>query len=165
MEQTSVREKLAAFNDLVVAGVEIISGQIFTSKPTKRFPTRDVSISRVAGELLLDAGVVNSVDQGILVFHERIGRDKPALRRTLARIDRAMGRLPKVKRTAPQRAFTQALKGGLVVRDRATGRIKGLNKQGKALLKKVRTDDRKKRLKKIQLTQRTAIKKLKGIGG
>jgi len=162
-----IREGLAAFNDFVVAGAEIIGGQIGSQKrvTTGRFAgSRDVSISREAGELLFDLGVVGSVDQGIVVFHERVGRDKPALRRALARLDRRAGRLPPSKRTPAQRAYTQAIKGGLVVRDRQTGRLKGLNQRGKAALTKVRRQAQIKREKKRKASQGTAIKKLRGFG-
>jgi len=164
-ERTSVRERLAAFNDLVVAGAEILAGQLSSSKPSKRFPLRDVSISRVAGELLFDAGVVTSVDQGILVFHERIGRDKPALRRTLARIDRGMGRLPKTKRTTAQRAYTEAVKAGLVVRDRKTRRIVRLSPQGKRAVDKAKRAGILAAQKRRRAKQKTARAKLQGIGG
>ncbi len=162
---SSVREKISAFNDLVVAGAEIIAGQIISRPGTKRFPERDVSISRVAGELLFDAGVVTSVDQGILVFHERIGRDKPALRRTLARIDRRMGRLPKTKRTTGQRAYTEAIRAGLVVRDRKTKRIVRLNPQGRRAVNKAKRGAILVQQKRRRQAQKTARAKLQGIGG
>jgi len=161
----SVREGIAAFNDLVAAGVEIVFGQISSSKPTARFPERDVSISRVAGELLVDIGAANSVDQGILIFHERIGRDKPALRRTLARIDRRMGRLPKTTRTAGQRAYSAAVAGGLVVRDRKTGRIKALTPEGRRLVRNAGRKATVARDARQKARQGTALAKLKGIGG
>jgi len=156
----AVREGLAAFNDFVVAGAEILAGQIGGQREIRG----DKAISRQAGELLVELGVANSVDEGILIFHERIGRANPSLRRTLARLDRAMGRVPKVKRSTAQRAYTEAVKGGLVVRDRETRRIKRLTPQGKALLNKAKRGDRQRLEAKRKKRQGTAVKKLRGFG-
>jgi len=161
-----IREGLKAFGDLVVAGAEIIAGQISRTSERQTFrgrDTRDVSISREAGELLFDLGVVGSIDAGILVFHERIGRDKPALRRTLARIDRAAGRLPKVKRTKAQKAYTEAIKGGLVVRSKETGRILRLTPKGKQAVRKASFNEAKRKQRLRQQRQRSALAKLQGF--
>ncbi len=157
----AVREGLAAFNDFVVAGAEILAGQIGGQTELRG----DKSISRQAGELLVEVGVAANVDEGIIIFHERIGRANPALRRTLARIDRRAGRLPKVKRSPAQRAMAQAVRAGLVVRNKKTGRISRLNDRGRREVSRVKRIEDKKRRDRVKRLQGTALKKLRGIGG
>ena len=74
---------LRAFDDLVGAGIELIQAQFGAAGLEP--------ISRTAGRLLLEQGAVRSVDDGIVVFHERITRDKPSLRRLFRRIDTKAG--------------------------------------------------------------------------
>lgn len=144
-----------AFDELVNAASELFRGQTGGLE----------SISHQAGRLLFETGVVRSVDDGILVFHERLGRDKPSLRRVLAATDRAAGRLPKSSRTSAQKAYTEAVKAGLVVRDKKTGRIVRLNPRGKALVRAVTRAAILKRQERRNRRQKTALAKLQGIGG
>ncbi len=159
-----IREGLAAFNDFVVAGFEIVNAQL-GGRASARFPVVTPSISQQAGQLLAELGVVDSVDAGIVIFHERIGRDKPALRRTLARLDRRAGRLPKTTRSPAQRAMAQAVRAGLVVRNKKTGRITKLNDKGRKEVSRVKKLEDKKRRDRVKRLQGTALKKLRGIGG
>jgi len=154
---TNVGATLAAFGDLANAAGDIFRGQVFQDGLEP--------ISNEAGRLLFDAGLVRSVDDGIVVFHERIGRNKPALRRVLAAADRASGRLSKTSRSQPQRAYAQAVKAGLVVRDKKTGRIVRLTPAGKREVRRVTRKAVLARQAKTNKRQKTALAKLKGIGG
>jgi len=105
---------LRDFAGLVTAAEELVSAQL----PALRFTTRRGArgqeplkgISKTAGELLFAAGVVNSVDEGIAVFHREVGKDKPALRRIFNKVDRKAGRLP------PLSGQAQLVSKGLVRR-------------------------------------------------
>ena len=155
-ERQRVIDGIRLVEDLVNAGREIVAGQLGIGGLS--------NISTDAGRLLVEVGAAGTLDDGIVLFHERVGRDKPGLRRTLARLDRRAGRLPKVKRSPAQRAHTQAVKAGLVVRDRATGRLKGLSKKGKAMVARVNRAARLKREGKQKKRQGEALKKLRGFG-
>jgi len=151
-----VGKALLDFGNLVVAGGEIIAGQLGTDGLDP--------ISTDAGRLLFEAGVVASVDDGIVLFHERITRNKPSLRRVLRAVDRKAGRLKKVKRSPAQRAMDQALRAGEVTRNEL-GRITGLTTRGRAAVKRAKRLATVKSDAKKRARQKTALSKLKGIGG
>ncbi len=147
---------LRAFDDLVGAGIELIQAQFGAAGLEP--------ISRTAGRLLLEQGAVRSVDDGIVVFHERITRDKPSLRRLFRRIDTKAGRRGRRKPLSPaQRAVHLALRAGQV--KRVNGKIAGLTPKARRevnRLKRVRQESINKRLKK---QQSTALARMQGIGG
>ena len=147
---------LRAFDDYVGAGIEIINAQLGTGGLEP--------ISRTAGRLLFEQGVVGSVDDGIVVFHERITRDKPSLRRFFRRVDTKAGRLARRKPLSPaQRAVVQALRAGEV--KRLDGKLAGLTPKAARevnRLKRVRQAKINERRKKLQST---ALARMQGIGG
>lgn len=143
--------------DILAAGAELFQGQFGLNGLE--------SISTEAGRGLRDAGVVTTVDEGIVLFHEHIGRNKPSLRRVLFRLDRRAGRLPKAKRSPTQKAMAQAVKAGLVVRDKKTGKILRLSPRGRREVDRVKRKEDRKRRDRVIRQQATALKKLKGIGG
>jgi len=156
-----VRQNLEDFGALVGAAIELFRGQTPALVPTA---LRLEGISHDAGRLLFDAGVVTSVDEGIVVFHERITRDKPSLRKLLLASDRRVGRLARVKTSRAQRAARLALKAGLVTRSK-NGQIKAFSRQAKLLIKRAKRKEQIAREKKKRARQKTALAKLKGIGG
>jgi len=95
---TAIIDAIRAFRQLATTAEELVSAQA----PALRFTTRRgirgqeplKGISKTAGELLFEAGAVNSVDEGIALFHKEVARDKPALRRIFNKVDRKAGRLP-----------------------------------------------------------------------
>ena len=148
------------FDDLVRATVELVRSQIPQAIPPER---RLEGISVQAGRLLQEAGLVSSVDEGIVVFHDRITRDKPGLRAILRKSDRRAGRLTRVKRTLAQRTVTEAFKAGMVLRSR-DGRIKGLTSAAIRLVRKAKAKQRAQALKALRKRQATARKRLtKGL--
>jgi len=99
-------------------------------------------ISRQAGQMLLDHGVVPSLDEGIALFHVHITRGKPGLRRTLRKVDAKAGRLHYWARHLPKRngaarAVATAVAAGEVVR-RKNGQIAGLSPRAKRIVAGVR---------------------------
>jgi len=112
---------MVRFGQLVFAAREIADAQI-------RVPggRRLESISQSAGVLLFEGGAVNSIDDGIVLFHERVGRDKPALRKLLRDLDVREGRIPRLKMSKRQRIVVEAVKAGAVSRAK-DGRIKRLS--------------------------------------
>lgn len=150
----NVRSALDDMAALANAASEIVRGQLGIGGL--------IPISTEAGQLLFSAGVVASVDDGVVLFHERIGRDKPGLRRFLRIADIQAGRIKKTRRTAGQRAMDLALKAGEV--RRVKGKIKGLTAKGKRAVnaaKRKETLRKQAILKKRQLTARA---KLAGLG-
>ena len=154
------RSLLMRFTDFADVAIELIKAQLAFGLPQS---VRLEPISTAAGRLLFEAGVVATLDEGVVVFHERISRDKPALRRELRASDRRAGRLKKVRTTRAQRAARQALKAGLVTRQK-NGRIKAFTPQARALIKKAKRKEQAARDKKKRALQATALAKLKGIG-
>lgn len=147
---------LRAFDDIVNAGIEIVKAQLGTGGLEP--------ISRTAGRLLVEQGVVGSVDQGIVVFHERISRDKPGLRRLFRRLDTKAGRIKKRKPLSPaQRAVHQAMRAGEV--RRVDGKITGLSPKAKTLLRQIKQKEQARRNVTRKKKQSTALAKLQGIGG
>ena len=147
---------LRALDDLVQAGIDIVKAQLGKDGLEP--------ISSTAGRLLVDQGVVRSVDDGIVVFHERISRDKPGLRRLFRRLDTAAGRLPRPKpRTRAQRAVVAAMRAGEV--QRKNGKITGLSPKARTELARIKREDTEARNEKRKRLQSTALAKLQGIGG
>lgn len=98
----------ALTGDLVPAGLEILAGQLGVGGIE--------NISTTAGRLLLDEGVVGTLDQGIVLFHEALAKGRPNLGRILRQLDRRAGRLPRTRLNA--RALL--VKSGLAKRAKAT---------------------------------------------
>jgi len=146
-----VGKALFQFGELAFAAREIADAQI--AVPRGR---RLESISRSAGVLLFQAGVVPSVDDGIVLFHERVGRDKPALRKLLRDLDVREGRIRRPKMTAGQRIVVEAVKAGAVTRDKA-GRIKKL---GPAALRALR-ENRKREVREEAAKRQKRLKAFK----
>jgi len=149
-----INDALFAVSSLVVAGAEIVSGQLGLGGLEP--------ISTEAGRLLLEAGVVGSLDDGILLFHERIGRTKPSLRAVLRKVDERAGRRTKPKRSPAQKAMDTALKAGEV--RRANGKIVGLTARGKKAVRAAKRADVLKKQTKRTKSQITARAKLSGLG-
>lgn len=111
------------FQELIIAGTELVRAQFLG--PLDRRLIGLEPISQQAGRLLFSTGGAPSVDAGIVMFHEAITTDKPALRRVLRRADERAGRRPRRRRSKAQRLVADALKAGAVVRTR-TGQIKSI---------------------------------------
>jgi len=127
-----VVEAQLIIQDLALAATELVRSQFL--------PKADIgvgleSISRRAGTTYFEAGIVDSVDDGILLFHAQITRDKPGLRRTLRRIDRLQGRLPRKPRTRLQRLNDRVMRGkGPTAKGQRLRRTKAQNDERKRLL-------------------------------
>lgn len=93
------------------------------------------TISRVGGQLAVDAGKAATLDDGIVLFHEEISRDKPSLRSIFRKSDRRAGRRPPEKISAPQKVARLAVKAGMVQRNKL-GQILGLTPAGRRLVKR-----------------------------
>lgn len=102
------------------------------------------SISEGAGQLLYQGGLVPSVQDGVVMFHQQLARSKPSLGRILRRGDELSGRIPKRKTSRAQRIVRTAVKGGLVRRDKS-GRIKGLDPAVKSKIRAVQLAEKRKR--------------------
>lgn len=157
----TIAQSLTGFDDVVKAGLELVRAQLTRGIPQSQ---RLEPLSTAAAKLLVEAGVVATFDEGVVVFHERISRDKPALRRVLRASDVRAGRLPRLRATRAQRVTRLALKAGLVNRGK-DGRIKSFDKRAKAAIKKAKRAQQVARDKKKRDRQGTALAKLKGIGG
>lgn len=144
------------YADLVQATIELVRAQIPQVLPPER---RLEGISVQAGQLLQESGLVASVDEGIVVFHERISRDKPGLRAILRKSDRREGRLGRVKRSLAQRKVAQAFKAGEVIRGR-DGRIKSLSRKGKQMVARAKREQVKKTRAKLLKRQGAARRRL-----
>lgn len=95
----SVSDVFRTVATLVQAGTELIRAEAGGLLPTA---IGLESISRTAGEAYRDAGVVGSVDEGIVLFHQQVTADKPGLRRILRKIDERAGRRKRRGRTRLQ---------------------------------------------------------------
>lgn len=97
----TIRSQLSEFRGLVQAADELLSAQLPLARPLTTRGRRGQppleGMSKTAGRLLLDAGAVDSLDEGILVFHREVARDKPGLRRIFNKSDRRAGRLPPLR--------------------------------------------------------------------
>lgn len=153
----TIVDAMRGLADLDDAALEIAKSQLPVSSLD--------SISTEAGRLLLEAGAVSTLDEGIVVFHQRLARKRPALGRILRRADVREGRIRRRRRSPRQRAYSGIVRAGLVTRESKTGRIKGVGVRGRKILKKARIKAEKASKAKILKKQRTALKKLKGIGG
>jgi len=94
----------ALVTELVFAGLEIVQGQLGVGGLEP--------ISTTAGKLLQERGVVGTVDQGIVLFHERMAKGRPHLGRILRLADRRAGRLPRARLNVR----AQLVKAGLAKR-------------------------------------------------
>jgi len=151
----SIVTQALSFSDLVLAGVELVAGQLGIAGVE--------SISTQAGRLLFEQGVVASTDDGIVLYHESISKGKPSLARLFRSLDRRAGRLPKVTQRGAQRAVTLAMRAGEVKRQ--NGKIVGFTNKAKAAINAAR---RAKTLREQEIRdrkQKTALAKLQGIGG
>lgn len=93
--------------------------------------------ARDAGTLLFEARAVDSVDAGIVLFHERLARDNPSLLKIFRRRDMRAGRLTVARPSPAQMATREILRGALVSRD-DKGRITAFKPEAKAALRKVK---------------------------
>lgn len=140
--------------NFVVAGAEILLGQLGIGGLEP--------ISTSAGRLLFEQGVVGSVDDGIVLFHERITVNKPSLRTTLRKLDRRAGRLPKLKPRSPaQRAVIEAMRAGEV--RRTAGKLTGFTPKARRAIAAAK----RRRVLATQAArdkrQKTAAAKLQGL--
>lgn len=147
---------LAAVQQLAAAGLEILEGQL------GQRGLEPISIE--AGRLLFEAGVVGTVNEGVVLFHERIGRNKPNLRRILRLQDRRAGRIgPARARTLAQKAVIQALKAGQVRREK--GKIVGFTPMARRAIAAAKRKSVEDATQVRNRRQKTALAKLQGIGG
>jgi len=147
--------QLADFTTLVQAASELVRGNV---PQVTKFGGRLEGISFEAGRLLVETGVVETLDDGIVMFHERITRDKPGLRRILRTSDRRAGRLARVKASKAQKATRTALKAGMVVRRK--GKIVRFTPAAKRAIRKAKRADTLKQQKALAKRQRTARARL-----
>jgi len=152
-------DKLRDFATLVQAASELVRGNVPLAT---QFGGRLEGISFEAGRLLVETGVVNDLDEGIVIFHERITRDKPGLRKVLRDSDRRAGRLKRVRRSKAQRAMALAVKSGQVKRDK-NGKFKGLTPAATRQLKRIKSREASARRKKDILRQQRFAAKLRGF--
>ena len=96
--------------------------------------------SRDAGTMLFEAGAVESVDAGIVLFHEKVARDNPSLRKLFRQEDMRRGRLTVARPSPAQRAVREVLRGALVSRD-DKGRIKAFPKKALAAINRAKAID------------------------
>jgi len=118
------------FATAVQAGSELARGQLGVN-PGRKIET----ISSEGGRLAVEAGLAATLDDGIVLFHQRITEDKPGLRRLLRKFDEKNGRLTPVKSTPAQKATRLAIKAGMVRRSK-TGQIMGLTPAAQRLVKR-----------------------------
>jgi len=110
----------------------------FTREFLDRVRVKPTSVERAsheAADLLVRAGVVDSLDEGIVIFHERISRGRPGLRRILRRLDMREGRLTVARPSPAQQATREVLKAAMVTRG-PDGRIKSFTRKGKVAIAK-----------------------------
>lgn len=126
--------RIARFEEqqaLVQAAIEIAQSQLGVAGLEP--------ISRTTGQLLVDQGVVGSVDEGIVLFHDAIGKQRPGLRKVLRKVDERAGRIK------PRRLNAQAelVKKRLVPRSK-NGKIAKLTPRTRRILSR-----------KLELSKRT----------
>jgi len=155
-----ITEALSGFKELVLVGQELVRGQ--TPAVTSRTGGRLEGISFTAGQLLVDAGGADDLDQGIVIFHEAISKDKPSLRKLLRQSDERAGRLKRVRSTKAQKAVRLAVKAGMVLRDKS-GKLTGLTPAAQRLVNRTRSREAAARNKARVLKQKNALSRLKGI--
>jgi len=109
------------YNELVLAGVELVRAQFLGPLQKRLFDLTPISYQ--AGQLLYERQAAPSVDAGIVIFHEAITTDKPALRKILRRADESAGRRPRRKSSAAQKMVAMAVKAGGFTRTK-TGQLK-----------------------------------------
>lgn len=151
---------LAGFKELVLVGQELVRGQ--TPALTKVTGGRLDGISFTAGQLLVDAGGAADLDEGIVIFHEAISKDKPSLRRILRRSDEKAGRIQRVKSSLAQRATRLAVKAGLVKRNKL-GQIMGLRPVARREIKRIQSSESSARRKKEIERQKKFASKLRRL--
>lgn len=144
----AVLDRLRGDVELARAAIEIARGQ--AGLPAGGLD----SISQGAGRLLFDAGVVGSVDEGIVLFHREITKDKPSLRKILRKTDIKAGRIRPPRRSPRQRIIADAMKAGQV--RRVNGRIVAFDPIVRRALRKAeqaevrdKAERRKKRLRRL----------------
>jgi len=120
------------------------------------------TISNVGGQLAVDAGKAATLDDGIVLFHEAISRDKPALRKIFRKSDRRAGRRTADKVSRGQRIVRLSVAAGEVRRNKA-GKFIGLKPGARAMLKRERGRAAAARNAARIRKQATARAKLKGF--
>lgn len=120
------------------------------------------TISNVGGQLAVDAGRAATLDDGIVLFHEEISRDKPSLRKIFRKSDRRAGRRPPDKVSRGQRIVRLAVKAGEVKRAK-NGAFTGLKPAALRMLRRERTRAAAARNKARIAKQATARAKLRGF--
>jgi len=126
-------------------------------------PVKFDRASRDAATLLFEAGAVSSVDDGIVLFHERLAQDNPSLRKLFRRADMRAGRLTVARPSPAQRAVREVLKGALVSRD-AKGRMTIFSGRAKALIRKAKDADRAIQREREGKQREAARKRLIALG-
>lgn len=147
------------FEEVVRAGIELGRAQLPFITPADQ---RLEGISFEAARLLLESGAVSTIDEGVVIFHDRISRDKPALRAILRKSDRRAGRLKRVKTTLAQRATRLAVKSGMVIRG-TDGKFKRLSPTGRALVQRAKKREAAARRKKTIAKQKRTAARLRGL--
>ncbi len=153
----------AAVNDFaehVQAASELLRGQVPQTRAI--LGGKLDTISDVGGRLAVESGRAATLDDGIVVFHEAITKDKPALRKIFKRIDEKAGRRPKTKRSNGQKIVALAVQSGDVKRNK-NGTFKGLSPAARRALKRERSRAAAKRNQRRISKQATARAKLKGF--
>lgn len=128
--------------------------------------TRSTSLdraSRIAANLLLEAGVVSDIDEGIVAFHERVSQGRPPLRRILRRLDMRAGRLTVARPTTAQRATRDVLRAGMVSRD-DKGRITKFSPAGLSAINRAKAVQKAIDRERIGKMQERARKRLIALG-
>ncbi len=138
-------QALRDFNTLVQAADELVSSQLpqgrflTTRGRTGQDPLEGISVT--AARLLLDAGAVQTLDQGIVRFHQEVSRDKPGLRRIFNKVDRKARRLPPLRGQAElvAKGFVRRSKKGPLQRlsrgdKRRIARAKGISIRTKEIV-------------------------------
>jgi len=157
---SAIRGALNGFKELVLVGQELVRGQ--TPGLTKLTGGRLEGISFTAGQLLVDAGGASDLDEGIVIFHDAISRDKPSLRKILRKSDEKAGRLRRVKATKAQKATRLAVKAGMVKRNKL-GQIMGLTPAAQRLVKRVQSREAAARRKVTIAKQKRVSSRLRGL--
>lgn len=115
----------ATINDFIRSAVELVSAQ-----GPLQFKE---SISKQTGEKLVELGLAQSVDDGIVTFHEFLRESHPSTYRVLHKGDKAR-RPQAVRRVLGQRmkptASARAVQAGMLRRDKR-GRLQKLTKADK----------------------------------
>lgn len=142
---------------IVGAAVDLLRSQTIVRKVA---PLR--GLSKDAGQILLDAGAVDTLDEGILVFHEEIAKTKPSVGKLLRDSDRRTGRLARIQRSRGQRAVTEAIRAGEF--KRVNGRLSGLTPKGKRLVAEARKNGMRAELERKEKARKAASDRLKKLG-